>query len=48
MTCSLTLIIIENGVLRVQATGVYRDLVVARKEWDWRIKERDLTLDLPS
>ena len=48
VTSYLTLIIIENGVLRVQATGVYRDLVIARTDGDWRIKERDLTLDLPS
>jgi hypothetical protein len=48
VTSYLTLIIIDKGVLRVQATGVYRDLVVARKAGDWRIKERDLTLDIPS
>jgi hypothetical protein len=48
VTSYLTLIIIENGALRVQATGVYRDVVVEHREGDWRIRERDLTLDIPS
>jgi hypothetical protein len=48
VTSYLTLIIIEEGVLRVQTTGVYRDVVVPAGDGEWRIRERGLTLDAPS
>jgi hypothetical protein len=48
VTSYLVLIVIENGALRVQTTGVYRDVVVRERDGVWRIRERDLTLDLPS
>jgi hypothetical protein len=47
VTSNLTLIVIDEGVLRVQSTGIYRDVLV-RSRGTWRIRERDLTLDLPS
>jgi len=48
VTSYLTLIIIDQGVLRVQATGVYRDVIVHERDGLWRIRDRDLTLDIPS
>jgi hypothetical protein len=48
VTSNLTLIVIDEGVLRVQSTGIYRDVVVRGPDGTWRIRERDLTLDLPS
>ncbi len=40
----LTLFVTENGVERVQATGVYRDRF-ALQDGDWVIEERVLRLD---
>jgi hypothetical protein len=42
----LVLISIENGALKVISTGVYRDQIV-RDGDAWRIKVRNLALDLP-
>lgn len=43
-TSCLTLLVVENGVSRVQATGVYRDSFVLEVD-RWRIRERVLRLD---
>ena len=44
-TSYLTLLVVEAGALRVQATGVYRDVLV-RRGGGWAIKERVLDLDV--
>lgn len=41
----LTLFVTEEGEVRLQATGVYRDTVVLRGG-EWRIQERVLNLDV--
>ena len=43
-TSCLTLLVVEDGVSRVQATGVYRDAFVLEVD-RWRIRERVLRLD---
>ena len=45
VTSYLTLLVTENGELRLQATGVYRDRFV-KTDIGWRIAERHLTLDV--
>ncbi|CAN5544883.1 hypothetical protein BH10ACT3_BH10ACT3_19040 [soil metagenome] len=40
----LTLLVVEDDVCRVQATGVYRDRFVSDGD-EWRIRERVLRLD---
>ncbi len=45
-TSYLVLISIENGALTVLSTGVYNDEVVL-VDGEWKIKHRDLYLDLP-
>ncbi|MFZ4516155.1 MAG: nuclear transport factor 2 family protein [Acidimicrobiia bacterium] len=44
-TCYLTLLVTSNNVLRLQATGVYRDNWIV-EDGVWRIKNRDLSLDV--
>lgn len=46
VTAILTLIVIENGELRVQATGVY-NLEVVLADGAWQIRTFSLDLDLP-
>lgn len=44
-TSYLVLTVVESNVLRLQATGVYRDKFVL-DEGTWRIRERHLQLDV--
>lgn len=43
---TLTLMAVADGAVRVLTTGTYRD-AVAREDDAWRIRQRDLVLDLP-
>jgi len=43
---TLTLVVVAKGAVRVLSTGTYRDMVV-REDGVWRIRRRDLALDLP-
>jgi uncharacterized protein (TIGR02246 family) len=46
VTTTLTLNVIADGKLTVQATGVYRAEVV-RQDGGWRIRDFTISLDLP-
>ena len=46
VTSTLTLIVIADGNLTVQSTGVYRSEVV-RTDAGWQIREFSISLDLP-
>jgi len=43
---TLTLVVVTGGAARVLSTGTYRD-VMTREDDAWRIRRRDLALDLP-
>jgi hypothetical protein len=43
---TLALVVVADGTARVLSTGTYRD-VLAREDGAWRIRRRDLALDLP-
>ncbi len=45
-TSYLSLVAIKDGVLSYISTGIYTDTVI-KDEGSWRIKHRDLYLDLP-
>lgn len=43
---TLTLVVVADGAARILSCGTYRDVMV-RDEGAWRIRRRDLKLDLP-
>jgi hypothetical protein len=43
---TLTLVVVAEGQARIVSCGTYRDVMV-RDEGEWRIRRRDLKLDLP-
>lgn len=43
---TLTLVVVAGGAARVLSTGTYRDVMI-REDDVWRIRRRDLALDLP-
>lgn len=43
---TLALVVVANGAARVLSCGTYRDVMV-REDDTWRIRRRDLALDLP-
>jgi len=43
---TLALVVAADGTARVLSTGTYRD-TLAREDGAWRIRRRDLALDLP-
>jgi ketosteroid isomerase-like protein len=42
----LLLVVIEDGEIRIQTTGMYRD-VLRKRRGRWRVCERAMTLDFP-